>query len=217
MSVTLTLVGKQPRQSQWGLDSFTERYKCDATADVVLTDASVPQRLSAHPDYPFMFLTDRYCTETGESASALDLVYQGALKDDGEGNPVLPPQKPSSGGQVASATTNTDSTIFPATVTNPATVTFYAVTRILSFVSNDPADASAPDDPPEVTSLITWDLGFGVQPGLSIPDIQTFLLTSAFVQSITETPPEVEPIVSGQYYQITKKKTRTLLPYGPPS
>ena len=210
MAITLTHAGRTPSVTQWGLDTFTERWKATEAADVVLNDASVPQRGDAHPDYANMFVTDRYCVETGERASSLDVVYMGYMV-------ALPPQKPSSSGQVASATTNTDEDIFPSTVTNPATVTFYAITRTLSFISNDPDDASEPDDPPEVSSLITWDLGFGVQPGLSIPGIETYLLTKAFVQAITEAPPDVEPLVAGQFYQITKKKTRTLLPYGPPS
>ncbi len=210
MAVTLTLRGKTPGQTQFGLDTFTEHYKCDATADVVLTDAGVPQILSVHPDYAFMFVTNRYCTETSESASALDLVYTGYLV-------ALPPQKSTSGGQIASATTNTSSIIFPATATNPASVTFYAITNTLSFFSTDPADTSEPDDPPEIDSLITWDLGFGVQPGLSNPDLIAFLLEDAFVQAITETPPAIDPVVQGQFYQITKSKTRTLQPYGPPS
>ncbi len=217
MAVTLTLSGKTPGNTQFGLDTFTERYKCDATADVVLTDPGVPQLLSAHNDYQFMFLINRYCSESGESASALDLVYTGCLTDDGDASPVLPTQKATSAGQVASATTNTSSAIFPSTATNPATVTFYSITNTLSFFTQDVADTSEPDDPPEITSLITWDLGFGVQPGLSNPDLITFLLTEAFVQAIIEPPAQIEPIVFGQFYQITKQKTRTLQPYGPPS
>ncbi len=81
MAVTLTLTGKTPGQQQFGLDTFTEHYKCDATADVVLTDASVPELGAAHPDYETMFVTARYCTETSESASALDLTYTGTFKD----------------------------------------------------------------------------------------------------------------------------------------
>ncbi len=216
MAVTLTLTGKTPGQQQFGLDTFTERYKCDATADVVLTDGSVPAIGASHPDYDFMFVTARYCTETSESASALDLTYTGTLLS-ADAAPVLPAQKPSTGGQVASATTNTSSAIFPLTATNPATVQFYAISNALTLVSNDPDDASEPTDPPEITDLITWDLGFGLQPGLSMPDLVDFLLTQAFVQGIIEAPPDVEPIVAGQFYQITKRKTRTLFPYAPPS
>ncbi len=209
MAVTLTLTAKRPGQTQFGLDTFTEHYKCDATADVVLTDPGVPQIGAAHPDYSTMFITARYCTETSESASALDLTYMGTLTE------ALPAQKPSSSGQVASATTNTSSIIYPVVATNPATVQFYAITNTLSFVSNDPDDASEPTDPPEITSLITWDLGFGLQPGLCTDDLVAFLLTDAFIQAIIETPPDVEPIVAGQFYQITKRKTRTLWPYSP--
>ena len=217
MAVTLKLIGKTPSDSQFGIARFQEHYKCDATADDVLTDPSVPQEGAAHPDYPFMFVTDRYVTETGESASILDLTYTGCLTDDGDGNPILPTQKPSSGGQVASATTNTSSAIFPSTATNPATVQFYAITNTLTFVSNNVADASEPDDPPEITALITWDLGFGLQPGLSFPDLIDFLLNEAFIQAIIEPQPEIEPIVAGQFWQITKRKTRTLWPYAPAS
>ncbi len=219
MAVTLTKVGKTPGNTQFGLDSFTERYKCDATADVVLTDASVPQMASAHPDYAFMFLTNRYCSEASESASALDLVYTGCLLSSDDA-PTLPPQKATTSGQVASATTNTSSVIFPSTATNPATVTFYAITNTLTFYSTDPDDTSEPDDPPEIDQLITWDLGFGVQPGLSNPDLIAFLLEDAFVQAIIEAPPDVAPVAIGPsstFYLITKRKTRTLYPYGPPS
>ncbi len=211
MAVTLTLTGKTPGQQQFGLDTFTERYKCDATADVVLTDSGVPQIGTAHPSYSSMFVTARYCTETGESASALDLTYTGTLSGS------LPTQKPTTGGQVASATTNTSSAIFPLTATNPATVQFYAISNALTFVTTDPGDSSEPDDPPEIIDLITWDLGFGLQPGLSKPDLVDFLLTQAFIQGIIEAPPDVEPLVAGQFYQITKRKTRTLFPYAPPS
>ncbi len=224
MAVALTLTGKRPNNTQFGLDSFTEIYKCDATADVVLTDPSVPQMGAPHDDYPFMFVVSRYVNESGESASALDITYTGTLLDDGEGGPLLPPQKATTSGQVSSATTNTSSIIFPSTATNPATVQFYAIANTLSFLSTDPADTSEPADPPEITSLITWDLGFGVQPGLSNPDLIAFLLEDAFVQAIIESPPQIEPVVlslatlpDAIFYQITKTKTRTLFPYGPAS
>lgn len=215
MAVTLTWQGSTPGQTQYGLATLTEHYKVQndngtqITAAAVMVDGSVPQQGDAHPDFATMFCTDRYCSETGESASALDVTYMGTLTGD------LPPQKATSGGQVTSATTNTSSAIFPLTATNPATVQFYAITKTLSFYSTDPDDASEPDDPPEITSLITWDLGFGVQPGDCTDDLITFLLTSAFIQGIIETPPEIEPIVQGQFYFITKRKTRTLWPYSP--
>ena len=210
MAITLTHIGRRPGQTQYGLDTFTEIYKANEAADVVSLDASVPQRGDAHPDYAGMFVTDRYFNESGESACALDIIYMGSMSGE------LPPQKATTTGEIASATTNTSSIIFPGTSTNPATVQFYAITNTLSFISTDPADTSEPDDPPDITEsgIITWDLGFGVVPQCH-DDIVTFLLTQAFVQGIIEPPPEVEPIVEGQYYQITKRKTKTLFPYNP--
>lgn len=211
MAVTLYHTGRRPGTTQYGLDTFTESYKANDAADVVLTDSGTPQRGDAHPDYATMFVTDRYASETGPSACALDIIYMGTLSGD------LPPQKSTSSGTVASATTNTDADIFPATVTNPATVQFWAVTSVLTFISDNPDDTSEPDDPTEVTQLISWDLGFGLQPGISMPSLVTYLLTSAFVQGIIEAPPEIEPLVDGQFYQIIKRKTRTLFPYAPAS
>ncbi len=292
MAVTLTLTGKTPGQTQFGLDTFTEHYKCDATADVVLTDPGVPQMLTPHPDYPYMFITNRYCSETSESASALDLVYTGmlggghavTLNDPGvdyaigdqlglfagggsalvvvdtiggggeietfhvpfndftashtavpatnltggeigsgatfdvDATPlVLPAKKYTSTAQVASASSNTSSAIYPAVAVNPATVQFYAGSNAVTFISTDPADATEPDDPAAVSTVITWDLGFGLQPGFSQPDLITWLLTQVFTQGIIEVPPDIEPLVPGQFYLITKRKTRTLFPYAPPS
>ncbi len=294
MPVTLTLIGKRPGQQQFGLDTFTEHYKCDVTADVVLTDGSVPAMGSVHPSYPFMFVTARYCSETSESASALDLTYMGVLggtcvitlNDPGadyvagdqvaiaSGSEIagivvdsvggggeiatfhvsfnnfttshtalaavniagsglgsgatfdvdasafsLPAQRASTGGQIASVSTNTDADIFPATTTNPLTLNYYAVTNTLSFISNDPGDASEPTDPREivVTDFVSWDLGFGGQPAGSFPALEAYWLASALVQRIVEPPADIEPLVSGQFYQITKRKTRTLFPYAPPS
>src|SRR5258708_36102337 len=110
MATVLTLTGKRPGQQQFGLDTFTESYKCDATADVVLTDPTVAQMVSAHPDYPFMFVAARPCTETGESASVLDLIYMGCLTDDGAGNPPLPDQQDQHDTQIQSASSSRAST-----------------------------------------------------------------------------------------------------------
>ncbi len=208
MAVTLTLTGKTPSNpNQYQLDSFQEHYKCDATADVVLTDGSVPAMGAAHPDYATMFVTARYVTETAESASILDLTYTGTF------NGSFPTQKETSGGQVASATTNTSSAIFPLVATNPATVQFFAGTTTVDFYSDDPADTSEPPDPPTIDHLITWDLGFGVQPGGSTSAVEAFLLGDAFIQGVMEAPPSIEPIVDGEIWHIVKTKTRTLFPY----
>src|SRR5258705_13619300 len=109
MATVLTLTQKRPEQRQFGLDTFTEIYKCDATADVVLTDPTVPQMGSAHPDYEFMFVTGRPCYETGESSSELNLIYMGCLTDDGEGNPMLPAQQRETGKDIQSVSSSKSS------------------------------------------------------------------------------------------------------------
>lgn len=209
-------VNVRPR-TQFELDQIVRSWKCgSATEEDVLSATGLPQVGDAHPLFPFMFVTGLNTSETGDSACSLDVTYQGCLYTI-EAGPVLPAKKHSSSGPVASATTNTSSAIFPLTATNPATVQFYGFTNTISFYSNDPDDATEPDDPSEITELITWDLGFGLQPGLSMPALVTFLLTEAFVQGIIETPPEVEEVVAGNFYRITKTKSRTLFPYAPAS
>src|SRR6266436_5573027 len=106
MATILTLTQKRPAQQQYGLDTFTEIHKCDASADVVLTDPTVAQMGSVHADYPFMFVTGRPCYETGESASELNLIYTGCLNDDGLGNPVLPAQQNQDDTQIQSASSS---------------------------------------------------------------------------------------------------------------
>jgi hypothetical protein len=208
MAVTLTLVGKTPGQSQFGLDTFTEHYKTNSTADVVLTDGSVPQKGDAHPDYANMFVTDRACQETGEKASALDLVYTGYLTS-------LPPSRHSLDNPVQSATTYTSSAIFPAVATVPATVQYRAHASVLIVLSDSSTSAEVCPDPDVVTvdDLITWTL-VAEQPASDFDGIASWLLANAFVQRILETT-SAEEIVAGQFWQITKRKIMNLYPYAP--
>lgn len=198
----------QWQQSLWDLDTLTIPFSgAQPNLDSFLNNLEKGSPADIDGD---MFLMDWRISGT-KAYPQVDLVYTG--KKNGE----MPPRKATSGGGVASATTNTDAAIFPATVTNPATVEFYSITNTLSFYSTDKNDAAVPEDPPTITSLISWDLGFGLQPGISMPALVTYLLTSAFVQGIIEPPPEIEPIIDGQIYRIVKRKTRTLFPYAPPS
>lgn len=198
----------QWQQSAWDLDTLTIPYSgSQPNLDSFLNNLEKGSPADIDGD---MYLMDWRISGT-KAYPQVDLVYIG--KKNGE----MPPKKTIKGGQIASATTNTDSTIWPRFVTNPATVQFYAVTNTLSYYSTDKNDASEPDDPPEITGVVSWDFGFGLQPGFSYPDLVTYLLTSAFVQGIIEMPPDIEPIVDGQIYRIVKRKTRTLFPYAPPS
>lgn len=209
MAVTLTKVGKTPSQTQFGLDTFTEHHKADATADVVLTDGSVPQKGDAHPDYPFMFLTDRHCAETGEKASSLDLVYMGALKDDGSGNPILPPSQHKYGTAIQTASSKTP--ITGAQATEPITLQFYAQTSELDFWSyNAPGVLNTAPDPlndPIIISFGSYDIAYAP----TIGNVDALVLQFFQIRMTdTITPNE---IVSGKYWRNTELKT---LFYGPP-
>lgn len=216
MAVTLYHIGRTPGQNQFGLVQFTEHYKSDSTGSTVITDSSVPQMGAAHPDYAFLFVTNRSVREVSENASMLDITYTGCFGSGSGTN--LPPQQHSSEHSVATATTYTSSLIWPAVATTPASLQFYAQTTTLVYFWPDATTfTDEPADPATVTSdqVITWTIG-GEQPASSIPGIVTWLLDNAFVQAITKTT-IVKENVAGHYYQITSKKTRTLLPYAPAS
>ncbi len=207
MATVLTLTQKRPSQQQYGLDTFTEIYKCDATADVVLTDPTVPQIGSAHPDYEFMFVTGRPCYETGESASELNLIYTGCLNDDGLGNPVLPAQQNQDDTQIQSASSSRAST--GGILTSPATLQFYAPSNVLTYVSFGGPGTDLPDDPTGTPVVITWTVG---DTSLSIGNLVTDLIDIFFTLQVNLTSQSSE-IVSGQYWQNTFRKTLIYVPF----
>ncbi len=205
MAVTLTLTGKTPSNTQFGLDAFAERYKCDATADVVLTDAGVPHMGDAHPDYPFMFVTGRPCYETGESAS--DLIYTGCLTDDGDGNPILPAQQSEFDNAVQSATSSRgiDGTI----LTSPISVQFYAPCTKLTFMSFGGRGAlGTVADPTDEIQIITVVIG---DTSYSPTGLLADIVANFFRPLITDTMSSPE-IVAGQFWQNTEIKTLSLSP-----
>ncbi len=206
MAVSLTLTGKSPIQTQFGLDTFTEHYKCDVTADVVLTDPDVPQIGSAHDDYPFMFVTGRPCQETGESASALDLVYTGCMTDDGDGNPILPAQQHESSTAVQSATSLRSNT--GVILASPITIQFFAPSTKLSYISFGSGGGSAAADPTPDLVIITISCGDTTFTGSST----SALIAGFFVEQIIETPNSSE-IVVGQFWQNTSTKVKNLMPF----
>ncbi len=200
MAVTLTLTGKTPGQTQFGLDTFTERYKCDAAADDVLTDGSVPAMGSAHPDYASMFVTARYVSETGESASALDLTYMGTLSGD------LPPRKHDTENAVQSATSSRGTNGVIAT--SPISVQFYAPTNVLSYISTSGPGSDVADDPTDDLVIIGITIGDTSVSAGSVPD----LVGIFFQQQILETHQSTE-IVTGQYWQNTSRKIKSYIAF----
>jgi hypothetical protein len=220
-TITLYHVGRTPSNNQFGLAQFVEHYRSDSSAEDIYAAGSsdgVPQIGDAHPTQAAMFLTDRHISETADRGAALDLTYTGAVTIEGSSTGSLPAQRRSREEVVASATTYTSSLIWPAVATEPASLQFYAQTTTLTFFWTDlTSPTDWPDDPVTVDTdhVITWTLG-GTQPASSIPGMVTWLLTNAFVQAIVKSEVTTE-IVAGQYYQYTRKKTRTLLPYAPAS
>ncbi len=205
MAVTLTLTGKTPGQTQFGLDTFTEHYKCDATADVVLTDDSVPAMNSVHPDYPFMFVTARYCTETSESASALDLTYTGCLT--GVELPNLPPQQHISTQAVMSGTSSRgfDGTI----LTSPLSAQYYAPANKLQWITYGAAgEAGTASNPSADIVPITVTIG---DTTYSPTGVLATVINNFFTRLVVGALDTTE-IVAGKFWQNGETKTLTLSP-----
>ena len=157
----------------------------------------------AHPDYPFMFVTGRPCYETGESASALDLIYTGCLMDDGEGNPTLPAQQGSFGTSVQTASSQCP--ITGLAPTQPFNLQFYSLTSSLVFFSYlAPSDVGVVADPvgdPIPITLSLYDCTF-----LGGGTLEEFI-ANFFVIRITDVISSQE-IVAGKYWQNTEVKTK---------
>ncbi len=206
MAVTLTWQGSTPGQPQFGLATLTEHYKVQnddgsqITAAAVLTDSGVPQQGDAHTDYAYMFVTDRYCAETGESASALDVTYTGSLT--GEGSPDLPPSQASSGNPIQTASSNNNNT--------NSTLEFYAVMSNLRWISysapGTTGSVSVPADDPVIRYLTTGSTSYGPgSAGIAAAIAGLFSLVSSDVIETSE-------IVSGKYWQNSETVTKYYAP-----
>ena len=199
MAVTLIHTGRRPGQTQFGLDTFTESYKANDAADNVLTDGSVPQRGDAHPDFSGMFVTDRYCSETGPQSSALDVVYMGTLSE-------LPPQQHESGTAVQSASSGWGST---GAQIGEVSVQFYAPTNVLTYISEGGPGTDEADDPSDDPVIITVQAGnANFAPGTTIANIAANYFSTQIVHSLDSTE-----IVAGQYWQNVSRKTKVFIPY----
>jgi hypothetical protein len=208
MAVTLTLIGKTPGQSQFGLDQFIEHHKTDTTADVVLTDPSVPQKGDAHPDYAFMFLTDRRVQETSASSSALDLIYQGILNIV-DGLPVMPPAQHTDDTAVMSASSSKN--FAGQTLLSPLTAQYYAPTTqktFLTYGGKATADqfVADPTDDIVIITLTTGDTTY--TPTGLLADTAALFFTPQIIHTL-----QAPEIVAGQFWQNISKKTKNLSPW----
>ncbi len=208
MAIVLTWQRSTPGQPQFGLATLTEHYKVQnddgsqITAAAVLTNAGVPQQGDAHPDFAFMFVSDRYCAETGESASALDVTYTGCLFNDGD-DPILPPVKNIFGTAVQTATSQC--AIVGLSPNQPFTLQYYSKTTTYVFFSYiTPGDTGTAPDPtgdPEPITLSFNDCSF-ITGGTLEEFVANFFVirTSDVITS--------EEIVAGKYWVNTELKTK---------
>ncbi len=203
MAVVLTWDSSSPGQPQYGLATLTERYKVQnddgsqITAAAVLVDGGVPQIGDAHPDYSAMFCTDRHCAETGESASALDIIYTGILGSD------LPPPKSIFGTSIQTATSQC--AIVGLNPTQPFTLQFYSKITTYTFISYlVPGTTGTAPDP--VGDPIPITLGFNDCSFIAGGTLAEFV-ANFFVINITDVITS-EEIVAGQYWLNTEVKTK---------
>jgi len=205
MAITLTLIGRTPGDSQWGLDAFTEHYKAAETADVVLNDPSVPQRGDAHPDYPFMFVTNRNCIETGPAASALDVVYSGLFSIED-----FPPNQHTSGTQLSSASSSAG--IPPLTLNSPVTLQSYSPTNTLSYISVFAAGTTEADEPDGTPQIITITFSADAIPFGFTGDLFAYFRDNFFVTQVTSTIQSQE-IVAGLFWHNVATKQKLIIPF----
>jgi hypothetical protein len=213
MDVSFIPIEVVPSKTPFGLDQLRRSYKTSLSAEDAI--AAAPNVGDADEVFPNMFLMPISTPESAESATRIDLVYQGSLQGE-DGSPVLPAIKHSLSDAVASATTYTSSAIFPDVATVPASVQYHSHSTTISLINNSDTSTEVCPDPAAITDadLITWTL-VAEQPAGSFSGIADWLLTNAFVQYVVETITSDE-IVPGQYWQITKRKTMQLFPYAPP-
>ncbi len=214
MSVTLTWQGSTPGQPQFGLATLTEHYKVQnddgsqITAAAVLNDSGVPQVGDAHPDFTYMFVTDRHCAETGESASALDVIYMGCLT--GEGSPDLPVSQTQQTDSVLSATSSKN--VVGQATTSPVTVQFYAPTSVLTWITyNAPGVKGTAPDPVNSISIITVTIGDTAFTYTSAGMDE--LVAAFFTAQLADTLNSVEVVAGGKFWQNTETKVLSLVPY----
>ncbi len=154
-----------------------------------------------------MFVTGRPCAETGESASALDLIYTGCLTDDGDGNPILPSQQNENDAQIQSASSSRS--YAGVLLTSPASIQFYAPSNVLSYFSYlAPGTTEAPA-PSAAPTVITWTVG---DTSYAITDPIADLIAAFFTLQVNTVPRSTE-VVSGKFWQNSSRKTVVYVPF----
>jgi hypothetical protein len=154
-----------------------------------------------------MFLTDRHCLETGESASALDLVYMGSLTSSG-GLPILAARQHQFDGAVQTATSKVSNT--GLVTSEPVTVEFGSLVNELSYLSYGAAGTDVADDPIGDPVIITITAG---DTTLSIGLVVSEIIARMFVTQIITNPIKSKEVVAGKYWQNTSRKIKRYSPW----
>jgi hypothetical protein len=208
MAIKLILVGSTPSTPQFGLDQLTLHYKApDNPWSDVIVDTVVPEKGDPHPTFSKMFVTDRNLQESGQSSCAFDVVYMGAFKADGNGNPILPPAKRESDSQVMSASSKKSNLGF--TVLEPVTIQFYAPSSQKTWFTTAPPITGFADNPtgsPNYITLTSGDTSYA--PGTTIDSIVNAFFTRLITHSLRSTE-----IVAGRYWQNISRKILSLSPW----
>jgi hypothetical protein len=195
-----------PSKTPFGLDQLRRSYKTALSAEDAI--AAVPNVGDADEVFPFMFLMPIATPESAESATRIDLVYMGCIRDDGDGNPILPVAKHDSATAVQSASS---SRADDGRTADPAiTVQFYAPTVKLTYFSFGAPGTDTAADPAEDLQVITVTLA---DQALSVGSGTVNGLIEAFFDVQTLETHESSEIVPGQYWQNTSQKVKSYTPF----
>jgi len=203
-----TVPGKTP----FGLDQLRRSYKTALSATDAI--AAAPDVGDVDDSFSKMFLTSVTTPESAESATRIDLIYQGCMRTSG-GAPVLPDVKHDSDDAVQSASSSRSSD--GRVATSPVSLQFYAPTNEITYYSFGGAGsavAADPSDNPEIISLTISDTA------LAVGEAVDYLVSVFFSVQIVETHKSDE-IVPGKYWLNRSTKTKsytafiTNLPTGP--
>lgn len=195
----------QWRPSLWDLDTLIVPY----SGPIAAMDDFIAELVkgTAYEEDENMFLVDYPIQNAHKQYPAVDLIYSGKR------NGTLPSTRNEIDTAVQSASSATDSSIFPLVNPQAVTVQYYAPTTSITVLSRTSTSTVVCPEPAEVTSLITWAINVE-QPGSSFPEISAWILENAFVQRTIDTT-KAEELVPGKYWKIVKRKTRVLFPYAP--
>jgi hypothetical protein len=195
-----------PSKTPFGLDQLRRSYKTELSADDAMLAAPLPGTVDEV--HPFMFLTAISTPESAESATRVDLVYTGCVLytwTGVEGDPfvpVLPDSKHEQGSDVQSATSSKLNS--GLSLASPATVQFYAPSRVLTYFTFGAPGTTAADDPAEAPTVITLTISDTTySPSGSIQNS----VDQLFSAQIVATSQAVE-IVPGQFWQNVARKTK---------